>query len=346
MRRLLLVHPTTSTNFGDHVILEGVKKLLGGISGADFEFDFCNVEEIEKDPSCVQKYASDGYHAMIVTGTPWLWDMCNRSNKVQGLKHLLENISCKKIALGIGSCYPLTTNTLGQFLFQVDGKGRPDPTRQDSLREIKEIYSMFDLIVVRDQIALRVFEEIGIKAHETICPAAFSVDAAENIEAGETRPLLVFTNPSEGISNESCDSVYTSDFIQFQKWFKETYDPRVVTMCPLDRDWCVGQGWEVEWIQDIKRFEEILMQTSFCISSRVHAAIPATVFGIDTYILPLDTRYLTAVKVGAQPILPTGDLSWWMYDFTPKTNYWQGTMERKLVESYRFLTDLFEKELV
>ena len=312
----LILHPINSTNLGDKIILEGTKSLLHEVF-ADLNETYIDLEVFEDWNSPIFQIAD----LCVISGTPWIWDKCHQSKKYQRLDHLLRALpkKTKKVALGIGSCFPWATNVLDVYVYQKDDNGVYEITRLHTREHLHKIFSSFDLVTTRDHLAFNILRKLDIHAFDCICPAAH-IEIPQHFYKKESQePLLVFLNPHDGVSHESCDKIFMDDFIQFEKWFKDKYSPDVITMDSLDRDWCLGQGWEkVEWVREIPRFLEIVSQSSFVISGRVHATIPARLLGKRAYILPWDTRYLTAVRLGAIPILTSSDLDWWMYDLGPQ----------------------------
>lgn len=344
MSKVLILHPSSSTNLGDHIILAGTKKLLESVIDP-IEFVDCDLIRAEQYESYLAEILKDQFDFFVVSGTPWIWDMCDCSTKYQVLENILsvQPKSCKKIAMGIGSCFPFATNAMEVYLYQKDKKGNYDKTRENTRIKIYELFSQFDLIVTRDRFAFHILRSLDIPAVDSICPAAFAPDFHPTPVIEGARPLLVFTDPQTCISHESCDQLWITDYIQFQKWFKETFDPEIVTGDPLARDWCVGQGWDVTWLRETVKMEEYIAKSSFVVSGKVHAAIPAAVLGRQAYILPLDTRYLAAIRLGAIPIIPSSDMDWWMWENVFRSTQWNPHTTAVIESNRNFLIDKIGK---
>lgn len=311
--KALLLHPFESRNLGDKVILEGTQNLLFTAFG-EYQSHLCDLDRAINDESYLRSFNWKGVDLLVLSGTPWLWDKCHQSLKYQVLEKILLLLpeGTKKIALGIGSCFPLATNVMEVYLYQKDDAGRYEITRLHTREKLYDIFSKFDLVATRDILAYRILQSVGVSAYHSICPAAFISTVKPKLSTGTFpyRPLLVFMNPFDGVSRESCDRNFIEDYIQFQKWFKVQFDPVVATMDPLDRDWCEGQNWKVTWLQTMEDLRSAIASSSFVVSGRVHASIPAVVLGKASYILPQDTRYLTTVRLGVTPILTWSDMDW------------------------------------
>lgn len=319
--KILVLHPILSTNLGDHAILAGTINLLK--SAVDAEIVECDLDRAEEDGNYLNRFVTDSFDYFVVSGTPWMWDMCHQSTKFQLLESIVSRLpkSCKKIALGIGSCFPLATNTMKNYLWQMDDKGNYEITREHTREKLYDLFSQFDLVVCRDRFASHVFQSLDLPVIDGICPAAFIPDYRVKRE-GKKKPLLVFLDPNESVSRESCDKKFLEDYIQFQKWFKKEYDPKVITMDPLSRDWCAGQNWDAPLIHSIPELAQIVHNASFMVSGKIHGAIPAAVWGVRSYILPIDTRYLASVRLGVWPILTYSDNDWWMLRFMDADTFW------------------------
>lgn len=336
--KIAILHPVKSTNLGDRIILSGVRELLKTAFGSYDEliYDLGNAEASDSYIESLEK----NIDLFVLSGTPWLWDKCHQSRKYAVLQKILSFIHSRKVALGIGSCFPLASNIFSVYLFQKDANGHWEITRQHTREKLKEIFSQFDYVGTRDRLAFHILRAVGVNAFDSICPAAHVKFPLDLKISRSVKPLLVFLNPWDGVSRESCDDVFLSDFIQFQKWFKETYNPEVITMDSLDFDWCRGQNWDVEWVKTEKGLAHAIASASFVVSGRVHAAIPASVWGKRAFILPWDSRYLTAQRVGVAPILTFSDRDWDMYDFHAWTGIKEITkIKLRLKEDKDFVVD-------
>lgn len=307
--KILLFHPVKSTNTGDHIILQGTERILKEAFG-DVEFIY---QEFESSSWKLEKYDVD---LLVVSGTPWFWQQCCASVKYKQLEYVVELYKdVKKVGLGLGSCYTLTTNILPQFIYP--SKTSDVDWRKDDYRGIQKSFGKFDLLLTRDLVAQKLLETAGIESYETICPAVFAYEG--HITAPDLwKPLLIFQNPEVSVSRESCDEDFTKQYVDFQFKLAEKYNMEVRTASPVDSDYlrdvkkfkCErenegGKPYST-WIKNSIELFEVLIRHNPVVSCRVHEAIPSRTLGNLTFILPMDTRFLTATKIGVIPLWTYG----------------------------------------
>ena len=304
--KIVLLHPVKSTNTGDLVILKGAENLLKEAYG-EVEFLYQDLD------GGLKPQAADLF---VVSGTPWFWEVCHRSEKYEKLKNVLELYpKAKKVGLGLGACYPLTTNTFSKYIY-------PDPAavkqgfgdwRLDDIQRIQNRFEKFDLLITRDRVAQEVLKTAGLESHETVCPACFAFDVRQN-KVLDFKPLLIFQDPAKGVSKVACDKDFSEQYTSFQMALHEKFNMDIVTSSPVDCDWLRDVAElksEIDrpyssWMRNVPDLLGVLESHNPIVSCRVHDAIPARMMGKLTYILPMDTRYLTAVKVGAMPMCTYG----------------------------------------
>jgi len=286
--KILIHHPSIGGNLGDRVILEGTERLLSW-AYEDFEVIYSN-----------RIYDPREIDLFVMAGTPWIWDMCDRSDKYRQLEEIIESlpVKTKRVALGLGSCLPLASNS-SVYIFG------EDPIRERTRATLVDIYSRFDFISTRDRWAYFILKLLNIDIHKGLCPAIHFIDQ-KDWRQDPTHPVLVFINPSTSISAVSCDHIFSQDLLGFQKQFYQEYAPKVLLMDKSDIEWCEHAEWHYQLVESTSELVRELHHAKFVVSGRVHAAIPARLLGLQTFILPLDSRYLTAVKCGAIPVLTSG----------------------------------------
>jgi hypothetical protein len=300
--KVLYVHPAESGNVGDQVILAGCRNIMRAVIG-EHEEVLCNLEcgrdyivETLKDVTC---------DIIVVSGTPWLWDMWEMSVKFQTLKACVELYPhAMKIGLGLGSCYPLDTGCLTHYFY--------DELKKPSVEAVQEIFSQFNYVTVRDEVAWHCFQYAGVPAHLQLCPSAF-IEPFSQWES--SRPLLIFHDCKQGISGSGIDKWFADLFIEYQLRFMNLYNPLVLTATQVDNEWCMANKITSHLVDNLDFLLYFLGRAKFILSGRVHAAIPARLMGKRTWLLPCDTRYLTAVPFGVKIVLPSsGDLEMFEHD--------------------------------
>jgi hypothetical protein len=298
--RVLYLHPYKGTNLGDLFTLEGSKYLMTKAIGPH-DMLMIDLSSVEANPDLVfKKYGNEKIDVFVVSGTPWIWDCCTSSKKYKALTNLLELYKDKKkIAMGIGSCYALNAAVLSQQIMSEKKKG--------FIKELYEVWNKFDLIFTRDTMASKILEHTGVKHFDEICTSSHLKKCIESPKIGkEVAPSLIFYNPELGLSRESLDKYFVEDYIFFQLRFIKEYSPNIYTIEPMEYEWLKAHGINSERITDIKRLIEILNNSRFILSGRIHSAIPARMLGKDVFLMPVDSRYLTTTKLGIIPIFTQG----------------------------------------
>jgi hypothetical protein len=298
--KVLYLHPYKGTNLGDLFTLEGSKYLMTKAIGYH-EMLMIDLSTVEENPNLVfEKYIKEDIDIFVVSGTPWIWDCCTSSKKYKALTNLLELYKDKKkIAMGIGSCYALNAAVLSQQIMCEKKKG--------FIKELNEVWSKFDLIFTRDTMASKILEYAEVKHFDEICTSSHLKKCIESPKIKkEEIPSLIFYNPELGLSRESLDKYFVEDYIFFQLRFIKEYNPNIYTIEPMEYEWLKSHGINSERISDINKLLEILNNSKFILSGRIHSAIPARMLGKDVFLMPVDSRYLTTTKLGIIPIFTQG----------------------------------------
>lgn len=298
--KVLYLHPYKGTNLGDLFTLEGSKYLMTKAIGPH-DMMMVDLSTVEGNPEVIfKKYGKEDIDILVVSGTPWIWDCCTSSKKYKALTNLLKLYKDKKkIALGIGSCYAINSAVLSQQIMNKDKEG--------FIKDLYNIWSQFDLLFTRDTMASKILEYAGVKHFDEICTSSHLKKCIEAPNKGkETAPALIFYNPELGLSKESLDKYFVEDYIFFQLRFIKEYSPNIYTIEPMEYEWLKAHGIDSERITDINRLLEILNNSRFILSGRIHSAIPARMLGKDVFLMPVDSRYLTTTKLGIIPIFTQG----------------------------------------
>ena len=167
-----LVIPEYSGNLGDTIIRFGIKVLLkdffkkNNIITNFYHFVF------ENQPDCSDLKNKD-FGLIVICGTPWIWDKCEVSKKYYNLTWFLnKHPKAVKVALGIGSCFPLecdyTLVTQNNY----------------TMKFLENLYKNFSLIIVRDFYALKVFKKLRKCSQQTFkdfCPSVLAFEYVKNL---------------------------------------------------------------------------------------------------------------------------------------------------------------------
>lgn len=221
---------------------------------------------------------------LVVSGTPWFWDQCQVSKKYEVLKYMISVFKDRpKIALGLGSCYPMV------FSYSED------------YNYIKEIWGQFNFISVRDSIAANLLANNEVQVYSTFCTSSFYPYYPKKEQIVLT-PTVVFYEPSIGVSKSILSSEYITKYRLFQIEVIKRYSAQVLVLD--EREGKFLESFNIQSHKVLNHYDlmEKLNGSSFVLSGRVHSAIPARMMGIPTYILPVDTRWLTTLNFGITPI--------------------------------------------
>jgi hypothetical protein len=179
MKTVLLYQPPLMDNPNDSLIIEGVIDLL-----EPYNVFVKHVRYGEKLP--------DG-DVFIVCGTPWIYDRCSGSYKLNELKRVVKHFNGMKAALGIGSSFPAGYDILSGDGVTVD------------------VWSLFNTISVRDDDAKQLLGRSGIVSERLACPALFS--PFPDIRPTKRAVCVSCTNgdastPAMALSQNEADALY------------------------------------------------------------------------------------------------------------------------------------------
>lgn len=199
--------------------------------------------------------------ANAVVGTPWFWDACAGSDKYQWLRHLLD-ASPPLMAVGVGSCFPL---------------GRDERMILDSPDQseaIRSLWSRFTRVSVRDEMAKRLLDALGVHCILLPCPSVFAVDPEPLPPPTPGSTIYITTRPW---GTDTCHSQFLD------------HKAPDVTM--------FNYGYGKRSTNDVWRFLDHLASYETIISERVHAVTPFA--GLRrTAVIPVDSRHLTSTNAG------------------------------------------------
>lgn len=213
---------------------------------------------------------------LVFAGAPWLWDQCTNSKKYIASYALLSMArDVKKIAIGVGSCFlPNQCNfALTEFI-------------NNEKLALFDFWSRFDAIVVRDILAWKILDSIGIDATLAPCPS---------IAAGEWFGRCTFTS-GELLLAEDLEHNFMFDFMRPEdfNYYKHRLDLSKET-----------GGTELLWVGNNRVGGHARSLRSICeeiksancqsfFTARVHAALVASSLGMDGDLMVLDSRALSA----------------------------------------------------
>ncbi len=222
-----------------------------------------------------------GPDLVVFTGAPWFWENCTNSVKYAGAyAHLQMMRDVRKIAVGIGSCF-----------LAVHSKSRIESIIRSESKALKDFWSCFDTIIVRDILTWWVLSLLGIEAILAPCP---SVAVGEWYGAfpgaGNT---IVLSEPLE------MNFIYTYLTEDDERFYLMETD-RLVKAGASTMAWIIRDRSTLPHISLKSMCQEIVQaKASRFFTARVHAALVAMGLGLQGNLLALDSRALSAKLYGA-----------------------------------------------
>lgn len=201
-----------------------------------------------------------------LAGTPWIAPGITKGPKWKWLLDQIAQYSVPGIrtrfhAFGIGSCVNLDQIKTGVKSLM----------NTDEIEEFKTQFGNMDSVTTRDPLAQNFFEQIGVESKLEVCPSIYALD-------GETLPDLI---PNSTL-------VIAAKCWHNDVWPEPPHIPGATYV-----DYAGLQQTEDQAIEQLKYFS--LFER--IISQRVHAIIPLSKHR-ECYIVPVDSRYLTATHAG------------------------------------------------
>lgn len=231
--------------------------------------------------------------AIILAGSPWVWDCCEYSAKYSLVWNLHEAFpKAKLIGLGLGSCF------MREMYLQILN----DDNEWLELTDIAGLFDKFSFVSCRDVLAQRIFQKLGIKSvllNDICCCSPRAIKTEQNTSE---QSLLVFHDPSKSLSSECVKTETVKRFIGTQlSWAREHLAD---VICEAILEGAVLQKEICPFIAttNLATLTKKLSAAGIVLSGRVHMAILAKLLGAEVQLLPVDSRFLTALRFGVEPM--------------------------------------------
>lgn len=297
--RTLIIHPTGDYNCGDKLTFLGAKSLLtqaaGGSQYVDvLQFDYERAE-IESD-TYASEYGWRQVDLIVLAGSPWIWNECHKSKKYKILSDACRRWpNAKKIALGLGSS--LSHKDFEDVYY---GAGAQHDFFKDinCMKSLHDVYSKFDLIVVRDLLAKRIFDELRLSSIDTFDTSVYAYRPLSKKFNEHTLPrekkVCFFYDPAHGLSRE--DLLFSArDYHKKQLDWLEQNDAEIYVNA-LEDGFILGDR-PYNFSVDAQFLFHYFMQCKEMLSGRVHMAMLGFLAGIPKItVLPVDSRFMTVLK--------------------------------------------------
>jgi hypothetical protein len=287
MKRFLLIGPDKNLAT-DGVIFLGIQNLLGSLN-LPFQYDYLDL--LDSEEQTYPQYLNSSYNALIICGTPWLWDQMWSSHKIQNIQKIFNrfNGQTKRVFLGIGSCFP--TENSRKFL--------RSPEDQTCLRELfKE-----SLVITRDHLAQEVLELAQVPSHFLPCPSFYCYGVNSKISSESRRNVLVWYDPLSGLSKSLWQKRSEAYKTYIDEVHKFIYDHSPLIVCNLFTETHEAKRQKIQVDRVFTGPEDNLFtmySARRVFSGRVHCAVPALVQQKDITLYPIDSRFWTLADWGGK----------------------------------------------
>lgn len=278
---LLLVGNDDRQN--DQVVIDGAKKLLNLALGR-FTSDFIYISNDIPADDYDLPHQHVPYDAIVVIGTPWLWDGFGESVKYQNLLKVFEKyIHKKRVFIGAGSCFPLYYTP--KF-------------------ETKDLAKLFGEATVfcRDPLIKHHLKDVT-KSVLLPCPS-FWAWKDRHVSLKREKPLFVWHSPTLGISAETFDNKLLEAYSKTAQSFVSNFDADV--MSP-DGHIVSGELLFKRHIYVPKDLDDQfnhIARASIVVSTLVHSAAIAWSLGKPFNLIATDSRAQTIADFGGKIELP------------------------------------------
>lgn len=261
-------------NSRDGIIVAGCRSILN----IDHFDQYILIDDHAPQTSFFQ---DEKFDLIVYCGTPWLWDGMQFSHKYKNtMACIAAHPEAKVIWLGLGSSL---------YLSDVNSNILRNPRDQEMLRNTFKN----SLVFVRDSLAHEILTKANVEHHFLMCPSYFFKPVCESSKEFD---VIFYHAPQTGISS----GYWTEEKI---KEYDEIFYEFIRNCVNSGRYFEIAVCDERE--EDIvrKKFSEIptllndpidtfylCKHARRVLSSRIHNAVPALVYGAEVGIIPVDTR--------------------------------------------------------
>jgi len=280
---IVCFRPRPDANLNDTLTEWGVKELLREVLGSSIHFHNIHFEPLETKEI-------PRHDLFVLCGTPWIWDQCTNSAKYRDLAAALAISGAPKIALGIGSCFPLN------FDWDVVNQ------TVHSMPSLGPILKNFSSITARDRFAKKVCDLLGIKAKLLCCPAVFAKDYI-GVDNKADKDIVFFYAPQFGLSGGVLSEDFTEHYMELQVDYAERVEAEVICIDENEAKIAMKLGLSAQLLRSPHEVAEKIITAKTLLSGRVHGCLFAAGMPIEAALLPVDTRMQCYEYCGGKVIM-------------------------------------------
>lgn len=295
--RVLCIHPRDDYNIGDLMTFYGSKYLLRRAFG-DVEFLQFDSRRAEREiETYIPEYNwGDDVEMILLAGSPWVSPVPGDA-KLRQVRQAKERWpGAKRVALGIGSCFRGREVVKREY-----GMGKGEDLRQ-SLATFRD----FDFVMVRDPITRDILQDAGIHVEYFYDTSIFSYRMLWHGGRKRQKNILVYMDPLANDMWDHLPKVIWEKYVQFQIEWAKLNDAEIFAVSSGDKASADRRGLECRFVCDLEWMASIMARALAVLSPKVHQCILAAIMGcLDVQCIPVDSRYFTALNIGAKLAQPS-----------------------------------------
>jgi len=297
-------------NFGDDVTFESIHHIVTQVVG---KHEIIKVD----DQHLFEKTFSDDGDILIVDGTPWIWNGCTRSEKYENLKKVLEGYKNKpRIALSIGNSYTFA------FAGEISSA---------ESKELLDVWNQFDLVVTRDSLTFSILEKSGVSNLINGLDISIFLPDVYPLALFEGRHPCLYVYGKGAFNSGYMPKDYSEWVFNFQKKFVNDFTPKIISTYKKDANIKDLLFENTENVTSVTELVETFSYANLILSGKIHAAIPAFAYGIPTYLIPVDMRYIGPKDLGIRCLSPGSEF---LFPYSREDFY---VFEKRKTDFKRFL---------
>lgn len=305
--RVMCIHPRDDYNIGDLMTFYGARYLLRKAFG---EVEYCQFDtrRAEREfETYVPEFNWGGNVDMILlAGSPWLGanpdDM-----KLQWLVQAKQRWpSAKTVALGIGAFYR-HSSIVARDYSKPGGEGGEEMGVADCFRD-------FSLVVVRDSFAEGFLVSSGVPCMFYYDTSIFSFQQLWPGKQDRSKDVLIFADPMKADAWDHMPAFVWERYVDYQVRWATRRKAEVYAISSGDQATAQKNLLPSHMVNDLEWMALQLARARHILTPRVHQAILASIMGCPSVgLMPLDSRFLTAMNVGVrleQPVIQFTENQW------------------------------------
>ncbi|MCX7647459.1 MAG: polysaccharide pyruvyl transferase family protein [Elusimicrobiales bacterium] len=266
-------------------------------------FDEFDEKELVED----RFYPQEVFDAVVVPGTPWIWDQFHKSVKYKNLIKMIEmHRYAPVIFLGIGSCV---------------SKGNEESImREEEKKEINYLFSK-GTVVCRDSLAYSALSNADVEANFLPCPSYFAYDEEEFKNHFDRQDLsFVYFDPYDSISSISWKNKEEDykRFCEIVENIKKKDNVKIYSAINSSDKKIVDKYSKFVLLKNSSDTINLIKNSKKLISVRVHCTAAAYSNGVDSAVIPIDSRARTLTDFGCFEINNLEDLEYFFREYRNK----------------------------